>query len=51
MGDMCDDGDDADGILDGVNNCPMDYNPAQTNVCEICFPIESAYGKFILICV
>ncbi len=52
---------DSDLICDGVDNCPLAYNPGQGdsdnngigNACEaepLCFPVRSASGKFAIIC-
>ena len=34
QGDVCDDDDDNDGVVDARDNCPMKYNPAQEDVDE-----------------
>ena len=34
VGDVCDDDDDNDGILDGVDNCPGTFNPGQLDLDE-----------------
>ena len=32
IGDVCDDDDDADGLVDEIDNCPTKYNAAQEDV-------------------
>ncbi len=50
LGNVCDLDDDNDTVPDVDDNCPLDANLDQQDVCSLCFPVSSATGAVMLIC-